>query len=137
MNENYSESGLVKRFWRNYSLVNKSVAGLNLTNTGNLVLLDKNNATIWCSFYHPIDSPVFWPPHSYLNANPYTSWTNTLSTPVSVQFSDWSTVRIILNCGFSGPVFACGFVCNEICNSYLFAIFVIYLWDNYSKPTWG
>lgn len=64
-------------------MVNKSVAGLNLTNTSNLVLLDKSNATIWRSFYHPNDSPVFWPPHGYLNANPSTSWTNQHSSTSS------------------------------------------------------
>ena len=82
------------------------------------MLLDKSNATIWRSFYHPIDSPVFRPPHGYLNANPSTSWTNQHS------------LHFILNSGSSGPVFACGFVCNEICNVYLFAIFVIYIDSN-------
>ncbi|KAK2651074.1 hypothetical protein Ddye_018563 [Dipteronia dyeriana] len=36
----------------------KSVVGLNLTEIGNLVLFDKNNATIWQSFDHPTDSLV-------------------------------------------------------------------------------
>ncbi|XAR49521.1 Non-specific serine/threonine protein kinase [Bertholletia excelsa] len=34
----------------------KSVSGLNLTNTGNLVLFDTSNAIIWRSFDHPTDS---------------------------------------------------------------------------------
>ncbi|KAF8413699.1 hypothetical protein HHK36_001691 [Tetracentron sinense] len=34
----------------------KSVAGLNMTDTGNLVLFDINNRTIWQSFDHPTDS---------------------------------------------------------------------------------
>ncbi|KAJ6882942.1 hypothetical protein NC651_029268 [Populus alba x Populus x berolinensis] len=33
----------------------KSVAGTNLTDTGNLVLFDDNNATVWQSFDHPTD----------------------------------------------------------------------------------
>ncbi|KAL5837194.1 hypothetical protein ACOSQ3_014363 [Xanthoceras sorbifolium] len=37
---------------------NKSVVGLNLTDMGNLVLFDKNNATVWQSFDHPTDSLV-------------------------------------------------------------------------------
>ncbi|KAF2290652.1 hypothetical protein GH714_014883 [Hevea brasiliensis] len=36
----------------------KSVAGLNLTDMGNLVLFDHNNATVWQSFDHPTDSLV-------------------------------------------------------------------------------
>ncbi|XP_075653823.1 G-type lectin S-receptor-like serine/threonine-protein kinase SD2-5 [Castanea sativa] len=37
---------------------NKSVAGLLLTDTCNLKLLDENNATIWQSFDHPTDTLV-------------------------------------------------------------------------------
>ena len=37
---------------------NKSVAGLLLTDTCNLMLLDENNATIWQSFDHPTDTLV-------------------------------------------------------------------------------
>jgi len=33
----------------------KSVVGMNLTDTGNLVLFDKNNAAVWQSFDHPTD----------------------------------------------------------------------------------
>jgi hypothetical protein len=33
----------------------KSVAGMNLTDMGNLVLFDDNNATAWQSFDHPTD----------------------------------------------------------------------------------
>ncbi|KAI6674953.1 hypothetical protein NL676_002859 [Syzygium grande] len=36
----------------------KSVLGLNLTDFGNLVLFDKNNATVWQSFDEPTDSLV-------------------------------------------------------------------------------
>ncbi|XP_048138565.1 G-type lectin S-receptor-like serine/threonine-protein kinase SD2-5 [Rhodamnia argentea] len=35
-----------------------SVVGMNLTDTGNIVLFDKNNATVWQSFDHPTDSLV-------------------------------------------------------------------------------
>ncbi|CBI22039.3 unnamed protein product, partial [Vitis vinifera] len=34
----------------------KSVVGLNLTETGNLMLFDSNNETVWQSFDHPTDS---------------------------------------------------------------------------------
>ncbi|KAK3405163.1 hypothetical protein EUGRSUZ_K01414 [Eucalyptus grandis] len=34
----------------------KSVVGMNLTDTGNLVLFDKNNAAVWQSFDHPTDT---------------------------------------------------------------------------------
>ncbi|KAJ9554147.1 hypothetical protein OSB04_018192 [Centaurea solstitialis] len=33
----------------------KSVAGMNLTGTGNLVLFDAHNSVVWQSFYHPKD----------------------------------------------------------------------------------
>ncbi|XP_039161062.1 G-type lectin S-receptor-like serine/threonine-protein kinase SD2-5 [Eucalyptus grandis] len=36
----------------------KSVAGLTLTDLGNLMLFDKNNMTVWQSFDHPTDSLV-------------------------------------------------------------------------------
>ncbi|KAF8006270.1 hypothetical protein BT93_K0534 [Corymbia citriodora subsp. variegata] len=36
----------------------KSVVGLNLTDLGNLMLFDKDNATVWQSFDHPTDSLV-------------------------------------------------------------------------------
>ncbi|XP_034701078.1 EP1-like glycoprotein 4 [Vitis riparia] len=36
----------------------KSVVGLNLTETGNLVLFDSNDASVWQSFDHPTDSLV-------------------------------------------------------------------------------
>ncbi|KAA8525003.1 hypothetical protein F0562_011359 [Nyssa sinensis] len=36
----------------------KSVSGLNLTEMGNLVLFDRNNAPLWQSFDHPTDSLV-------------------------------------------------------------------------------
>ncbi|KAI6673147.1 hypothetical protein NL676_001053 [Syzygium grande] len=38
--------------------IGMSVSGMNLTETGNLVLFDKNNATVWQSFDHPTDSLV-------------------------------------------------------------------------------
>jgi hypothetical protein len=34
----------------------KSVAGLNLTDMGNLMLFDEHNATVWQSFDHPTDT---------------------------------------------------------------------------------
>ena len=36
----------------------KSVVGLNLTETGNLVLFDSNDASVWQSFEHPTDNLV-------------------------------------------------------------------------------
>ncbi|KAI6674065.1 hypothetical protein NL676_001971 [Syzygium grande] len=36
-----------------------SVAGMNLTDTGNLAVFDKNNATVWQSFDHPTNSLFF------------------------------------------------------------------------------
>nr|DAD37782.1 TPA_asm: hypothetical protein HUJ06_008423 [Nelumbo nucifera] len=38
------------------STTGKSVAGLKMTDTGNLVLFDANNQTIWQSFDHPTDT---------------------------------------------------------------------------------
>ncbi|KAI6673149.1 hypothetical protein NL676_001055 [Syzygium grande] len=35
---------------------NRNKTGMNLTDTGNLVLFNKNNATVWQSFDHPTDS---------------------------------------------------------------------------------
>ncbi|KAF3326822.1 G-type lectin S-receptor-like serine/threonine-protein kinase SD2-5 [Carex littledalei] len=40
------------------SVVNRSVAGINVTEAGNLVLFDVNNSSIWQSFDHPTDSLV-------------------------------------------------------------------------------
>jgi hypothetical protein len=40
------------------NISNKSVAGVNLTNMCNLMLLDENNATIWQSFDHPTDTLI-------------------------------------------------------------------------------
>ncbi|KAF3340696.1 hypothetical protein FCM35_KLT09540 [Carex littledalei] len=40
------------------SVVNRSVAGINVTEAGNLVLFDINNSTIWQSFDHPTDCLV-------------------------------------------------------------------------------
>ena len=37
---------------------NKSVAGLHLTDTCNVMLLDENNTTIWQSFDYPTDTLV-------------------------------------------------------------------------------
>ncbi|KAJ4778548.1 Serine/threonine-protein kinase [Rhynchospora pubera] len=39
-------------------VANRSVAGINVTETGNLVLFDINNSTIWQSFDHPTDTLV-------------------------------------------------------------------------------
>ena len=38
------------------NIIRKSVAGLKLTDTGNLMLLDEHNATIWQSFDHPTNT---------------------------------------------------------------------------------
>ncbi|XP_078158102.1 epidermis-specific secreted glycoprotein EP1-like [Carex rostrata] len=40
------------------SRLNQSVAGINITEAGNLVLFDINNSTIWQSFDHPTDCIV-------------------------------------------------------------------------------
>ena len=40
------------------NISNKSVPSLNLTNMGNLMLLDVNNATVWQSFDHPTNTLV-------------------------------------------------------------------------------
>ncbi|XP_078174463.1 G-type lectin S-receptor-like serine/threonine-protein kinase SD2-5 [Carex rostrata] len=40
------------------SVMNRSVAGINITEAGNLVLYDINNSTIWQSFDHPTDCLV-------------------------------------------------------------------------------
>ena len=47
--------------WSTNISSNKYVAGLRLTDTCNLQLLDENNATIWQSFDHPIDTLVIGP----------------------------------------------------------------------------
>ncbi|XP_078158106.1 G-type lectin S-receptor-like serine/threonine-protein kinase SD2-5 [Carex rostrata] len=40
------------------NVMNRSVAGINITEVGNLVLFDINNSTIWQSFDHPTDCLV-------------------------------------------------------------------------------
>ena len=66
-------------------------------------------------------------PGNYLAADASTSWTNSLSAPDSVKFDDGSFARIILLSNFSNDSFygacGCGFICNQTCNSHLFAIF--------------
>ena len=47
--------------WSTNISSNKYVAGLRLTDTCNLQLLDENNATIWQSFDHPTDTLVIGP----------------------------------------------------------------------------
>ncbi|KAJ0669774.1 putative protein kinase RLK-Pelle-SD-2b family [Helianthus annuus] len=42
-------------YW-NTNTAGKSVAGMNLTDTGNLVLFDHQNSVVWQSFDHPTDS---------------------------------------------------------------------------------
>ncbi|XP_078157412.1 EP1-like glycoprotein 2 [Carex rostrata] len=42
------------------SRLNKPVDGISITESGNLVLFDKNNFTIWQSFDHPTDCLVMW-----------------------------------------------------------------------------
>ncbi|XP_050271300.1 G-type lectin S-receptor-like serine/threonine-protein kinase SD2-5 isoform X1 [Quercus robur] len=60
-------------------------------------------------------------PGNYLAADASTSWTNSLSAPDSVKFDDGSFARIILLNYFGAC--GCGFICNQTCNSHLFAIF--------------
>ncbi|XP_078164448.1 G-type lectin S-receptor-like serine/threonine-protein kinase SD2-5 [Carex rostrata] len=59
--------------------VNRSVAGINVTESGNLVLFDVNNSSIWQSFDHPTDSLVLGqklPQGMRLTANiAVTNWT--------------------------------------------------------------
>ncbi|KAJ0713715.1 putative bulb-type lectin domain-containing protein [Helianthus annuus] len=64
-------------------------------------------------------------PFDYPTANLSTTWTNNVSAPHSVTFTDGSTVRAILLRGSFGPRFACGFYCNGTCDSYLFAVFIV------------
>ncbi|XP_071733128.1 EP1-like glycoprotein 4 [Rutidosis leptorrhynchoides] len=64
-------------------------------------------------------------PFDYPTANLSTTWTNNVSAPHSVSFTDGSTVRAILLRGSFGPKFACGFYCNGTCESYLFAVFIV------------
>ncbi|GJZ91510.1 bulb-type lectin domain-containing protein [Tanacetum coccineum] len=69
--------------------------------------------------------PVIAQPFDYPTANLSTTWTNNVSAPHSVSFTDGSTVRAILLRGSFGPKFACGFYCNGTCTSYLFAVFIV------------
>ncbi|XP_071729196.1 G-type lectin S-receptor-like serine/threonine-protein kinase SD2-5 [Rutidosis leptorrhynchoides] len=64
-------------------------------------------------------------PFDYPIANLSTTWTNIETAPHSVNFSDLSTVRVILLRGTFGPRFACGFYCNGDCTAYLFAVFIV------------
>ncbi|WCJ25082.1 G-type lectin S-receptor-like serine/threonine-protein kinase At5g24080 [Euphorbia peplus] len=61
----------------------------------------------------------------YPTANLSTSWKNSPSLPISIDFMDGSRVRSVLLRGRFGPKFACGFFCNGTCDSYLFAIFIV------------
>nr|XP_043612657.1 G-type lectin S-receptor-like serine/threonine-protein kinase SD2-5 [Erigeron canadensis] len=64
-------------------------------------------------------------PFDYPTANLSTIWTNNISAPHSVNFTDGSTVRAILLRGTFGPRYACGFYCNGDCTNYLFAVFIV------------
>ncbi|KAK1416408.1 hypothetical protein QVD17_32199 [Tagetes erecta] len=64
-------------------------------------------------------------PFDYPTANLSTTWTNNVSAPHSVTFTDGSTVRAILLRGSFGPRFVCGFYCNGTCESYLFSVFIV------------
>ncbi|KAL9662604.1 hypothetical protein QQ045_027437 [Rhodiola kirilowii] len=67
-------------------------------------------------------------PFDYPTANLATTWTNHVSAPHSVTFSDGSTrsiVRAILLRGALGPKYACGFFCNGNCDKYIFAVFIV------------
>ncbi|KAL0014268.1 hypothetical protein SO802_001337 [Lithocarpus litseifolius] len=76
-------------------------------------------------------------PGNYLAADASTSWTNSLSAPDSVKFDDGSFARIILLSNFSDDSVTagcgCGFICNQTCNSHLFAIFSL-SYDVYYDP---
>uniref|UniRef100_A0A7N0T362 non-specific serine/threonine protein kinase n=1 Tax=Kalanchoe fedtschenkoi TaxID=63787 RepID=A0A7N0T362_KALFE len=61
----------------------------------------------------------------YPTANLSTTWTNHVSAPHSITFTDGSTIRAILLRGVFGPKYACGFYCNGSCDKYLFAVFVV------------
>ncbi|CAM8989119.1 unnamed protein product [Rhodiola kirilowii] len=61
----------------------------------------------------------------YPTANLSTTWTNHVTAPHSVTFTDGSTVRAILLRGTFGPKYACGFFCKGSCEKYLFAIFIV------------
>ncbi|KAM3761511.1 hypothetical protein ACB098_01G273600 [Castanea mollissima] len=78
-------------------------------------------------------------PGNYLAADASTSWTNSLSAPDSVKFDDGSFARIILLSNFSDffdtRACGCGFICNQTCNSHLFAIFSLsYDYDGVNIP---
>ncbi|KAK3027829.1 hypothetical protein RJ639_040579 [Escallonia herrerae] len=63
----------------------------------------------------------------YPAANLSTMWIiDNVSSANSTNFSDGSRVRAILLRGTLGPNFACGFFCNGTCDSYLFAIFIVF-----------
>lgn len=64
----------------------------------------------------------------YPTANLSTKWTNLVTAPHSIPFTNNSTIRSILLRGTFGPRYACGFYCNGACedgDKYLFAIFIV------------
>ncbi|KAM7497805.1 hypothetical protein LguiA_022219 [Lonicera macranthoides] len=64
--------------------------------------------------------------HDYPTANLSSSWLNNVSAPHTTYFRDGSTITTILQRGTIGiTTFACGFVCNRNCTSYLFAIYIV------------
>ncbi|XP_075097767.1 G-type lectin S-receptor-like serine/threonine-protein kinase SD2-5 isoform X1 [Nicotiana tabacum] len=77
--------------------------------------------TLFC-YFHSLTSQPF----DYPTANLSTTWINSYSAPHSVNFTDGSIVRAILIKGSFGPRYACGFYCNGNCETYIFAIFIVY-----------
>ncbi|XP_023746964.1 G-type lectin S-receptor-like serine/threonine-protein kinase SD2-5 [Lactuca sativa] len=74
----------------------------------------------------PVSGPVIYvryPPNTLQplpKANLSTTWTNDESSIPSINFTDGSRIRVILD----KEKFACGFFCNGNCTSYLFAIVI-------------
>ncbi|KAJ3702226.1 hypothetical protein LUZ61_005931 [Rhynchospora tenuis] len=67
-----------------------------------------------------------------------TSWINSASIPHTADYSDGSSVRILLlnvNPAGYGPSFAAGFYCFAPCNRFFFSIFIIYA-NDVNKGIW-
>uniref|UniRef100_A0ACD5U9J5 Uncharacterized protein n=2 Tax=Avena sativa TaxID=4498 RepID=A0ACD5U9J5_AVESA len=68
--------------------------------------------------------------YDYPTANISTLWTNNdASLPHSVSYSDGSAVRVIVLRSpqtFYGPSFAAGFFCAAPCDTFLFAVYIVY-----------
>ncbi|CAI9296510.1 unnamed protein product [Lactuca saligna] len=80
---------------------------------------------IWISsflfaFFLILSSIAAQPHYFQTTANLSTTWTNQESSIRSIDFTDGSRIRVILE----EDNFACGFFCNGTCTSYLFAIVI-------------